>query len=93
MKQKQAVKSANGWELAKIASGSLSCENFNLGPDDINRIEELLKPGFLERMKETHVCVSYDNWSGVFINPLPGFESRRADALIKEIYAFLSETD
>ena len=51
MKQKQVVKSVNGWELATIADGSLSCENINLGSDDIRKIEEILKPGFSEKMK------------------------------------------
>lgn len=91
MKQKQVVKSVNGWELATIADGSLSCENINLGSDDIRKIEEILKPGFSEKMKKYHVYISYDNWSGVYIMHLPGLKSRKGDALIKEIYAFLSE--
>ena len=91
MKQKQVVKSVNGWKLVTNADGSLSCENINLGSDDIRKIEEILKPGFSEKMKKYHVYISYDNWSGVYIMHLPGFKSRKGDALIKEIYAFLSE--
>ena len=93
MKQKQRCKSANGWELFTRADGSLSCENSDLCPDDTDRIEELLKPLFLEKIKELHVHVSYDNWSGVFIDALPGFKSKKADKLIKDIYAFLADTD
>ena len=91
MKQKQVVKSVNGWELVTNADGSLSCENINLGSDDIRKIEEILKPGFSEKMKKYHVYISYDNWSGVYIMHLPGLKSRKGDALIKEIYAFLSK--
>ncbi|MBR3636077.1 MAG: hypothetical protein IKN47_07760 [Lachnospiraceae bacterium] len=84
-------KSPNGWRLSVIANGSLSVNNDSLESDDIDRIEELLRPDFEPRMKEAHVFVSYDNWSGVFIMYLPGFKSKEADELIKEIYAFLKD--
>ena len=35
-------KSRNGWELQEIADRHLSCENFDLLPDDIERVEKLL---------------------------------------------------
>lgn len=61
------AKSNNGWELHTIANGRLSCENFNLMPDDIERIEKKLQPEFESSMKNEHIMISYDNWSGVFI--------------------------
>ena len=82
-------KSPNGWKLSVIANGSLSVNNDSLNSDDIDRIEELLRPDFETRMKKAHVFVSYDCWSGVFIMHLAGSESKKEDELIKEIYSFL----
>jgi len=84
-------KSPNGWRLSVIANGSLSVNNDSLIDDDIERIEELLRPEFEPRMKKEHVFVSYDNWSGVFIMYLADGKSKEADELIKEIYAFLKD--
>ena len=84
-------KSSNGWELKVLADGSLSCDNFNLGCDDIDTVYGMLKKRFEKRMKKAHVHVSYDNWSGVFIMHIPGFQSTKGDDLIREIYAFLSK--
>ncbi len=36
-------KSSNGWELKVLADGSLSCDNFNLGCDDIDTVYCVLK--------------------------------------------------
>ena len=44
-------------------------------------------------MQEYNVFVSYDNWSGVFIMQMPGFEDPKADRLIEDIYAFLKDID
>ena len=84
-------KSSNGWELKVLADGSLSCDNFNLGCDDIDTVYCVLKKQFEKRMKKAHIYVSYDNWSGVFIMHIPGFKSPKGDELIREIYAFLSK--
>ena len=83
-------KSENGWELRIIADGSLSCENPKLGEDDISVVEKMLLPEFGERMK-SHVFVSCDNWSGVFIMHLPGQQNTDSDNLIREIFDWLSE--
>ena len=80
-----------GWELHRIADGNLSCENFSLNCDDIDRIERTLKPVFGERMKKAHIMVSYDNWSGVYIMHMPGTRTKEAERLIGEIYDFLKE--
>lgn len=93
VKPKLMSKSANGWELIRIANGSLSCENSDLDTDDIRRVEEKLKPRFKKAMQEYNVFVSYDNWSGVFIMQMPGFEDPKADRLMEDIYAFLKDTD
>jgi len=86
-------KSSNGWELKVLADGSLSCDNFNLGCDDIDTVYCILKKRFEKKMKKAHVFVSYDNWSGVFIMHIPGFYSPKGDKLIKEIFTFLSNED
>jgi hypothetical protein len=83
-------KSSNGWELVVLAEGSLSCENFNMGCDDIDIVYSMLKKQYEKRMRKFHIHVSYDNWSGVFIMHIPGYKSRKGDALIREIYTFLS---
>lgn len=86
-------KSNNGWELHTITNGRLSCEHFNLMPDDIERIEKILQPEFESSMKNEHIIISYDNWSGVFIMQLPGVETYSSDDVIKKIYDFLSNSD
>ncbi len=86
-------KSENGWELCRIANEHLSCDNFCLKSEDIDRIEQVLQPKFGDRMKKEHVSVSYDNWSGVFIMQMPGFNTDSSDGLISEIYEFLSQND
>jgi hypothetical protein len=86
-------KSSNGWELKVLADGSLSCDNFNLGCDDIDTVYCTLRKQFEKRMKKAHIHVSFDNWSGVFIMHIPGFYSQKGDDLIREIYAFLSNED
>ena len=80
-----------GWELHRIADRSLSCENFSLNCDDIDRIESILKPVFGKRMEKARVLVSYDNWSGVYIMEMPGNKTKEAEMLIKDIYDFLKE--
>ena len=85
-------KNTKGWELHRIADGSLSCENFSLDCDDIDAIESILNPVFGKRLKEAHIMVSYDNWSGVFIMEMPGPKTMEAERLIKEIYDFLKES-
>ncbi len=84
-------KSENGWKLDTIANKHLSCENYNLKPGHIDRIEQILQPEFGDKMKKEHIEVSYDNWSGVFIMQMPGFNTDSSDDVIKEIYEFLSE--
>ena len=83
-------KSSNGWQLFVIADGSLSCENFNLGCDDIDTVDSMLKKQYEKRMREAHVIVSYDNWSGVYIMHDVGYKSQKSDELIREIFTFLS---
>lgn len=82
--------SKNGWKLQEIADGHLSCENFDLSPDDIERIEKLLLPKFGHSMKNESIMVSYDNWSDVFIMQMPGKHTDSSDEVIKNIYEFLS---
>ena len=93
LKPAMISRSANGWKLIRIANGCLSCENSDLDTDDIRRVEEKLKPRYKKAMQEYNVFVSYDNWSGVFIMQMPGFEYPKADRLIEDIYAFLSDID
>ena len=83
-------KSKNGWKLHKIANGHLSCDNFDLSPDDIDRIERMLRPRFGRSMKKENIWVSYDNWSGVFIMQMPGMNTDSSDEVIRKIYGFLS---
>ncbi len=83
-------KSINGWELQEIADGHLACENFDLSPDDIERVEKLLLPKFGHSMKNDGIVVSYDNWSGVFIMQMPGKHTDTSDVVIRNIYEFLS---
>lgn len=87
------AKSNNGWELHTIANGRLSCEHFNLMPDDIERIEKMLQPEFENSMKNEHIMISYDNWSGVFIMQMPSYQTCSSDDVIKKIYTFLSNSD
>lgn len=86
-------KSENGWELDTIANDHLSCDNFYLKPEHIDRIEQMLQLKFGDKMKKEHIMVSYDNWSGVFIMQIPGFNTDSSDNVIKEIYKFLSESN
>lgn len=86
-------KNENGWELCTLANGHLSCDNFNLTADDIDRVEELLRPKYGKIMKKEHIMVSYDNWSGIFIMQMPGCKTDTSDDIINEIYAFLSDPD
>ena len=86
-------KSSKGWELVVLADGSLSCENCNLGCDDIDIVYGILKKQYEKRMRKSHVHISYDNWSGVFIMHIPGYKSRKGDELIREIFTFLSNED
>ena len=83
-------KSENGWELCKIANRHLSCDNFILKPDDIDRVEKCLAPKYGKIMKKEHIMVSYDNWSGIFIMQMPGVKTDFSDNIINEIYDFLS---
>lgn len=87
------AKSNNGWELHTITNGRLSCDNFNLMPDDIERIEKMLQPEFGSSMKNEHIIISYDNWSGVFIMQMSRVETNSSDDVIKKIYDFLSNSD
>lgn len=87
------MKSKNGWQLQTIANGHLSCENFDLVPDDIDRIKQLILPEFGYLMKKEHIMVSYDNSSGIFIMQMPGVDTDSSDNVIKEIYNFLSGSD
>ena len=86
-------KSKNGWELHTIANGHLSCENSNLLPDDIDVIEQILRPKFVDIMKKEDIMVSYDNWSGVFIMQNVGMKTGSSDTVIKEIYEFLANSN
>lgn len=38
------AKSKNGWELHTITNDKLSCDNFNLSSDDIERIKKCFSP-------------------------------------------------
>lgn len=87
------AKSNNGWELHTIANGRLSCEHLNLRPDDIERIEKMLQPEFESLMKNEHIMISYDNWSGVFIMQMSNAQTYSSDNVIKKIYDFLSNSD
>lgn len=86
-------KSKNGWELCTITNDKLSCDNFNLSSDDIDRIKEILQPEFGSSMKKEHIMIGYDNWSGVFIMQMPGVQTNSSDDVIKKIYDFLSRDD
>lgn len=86
-------KNENGWELNRIANGHLSCDNFTLKTDDIDRVEKLLRPKYGEIMEKENIIVNYDNWSGVFIMQMPGFSTDSSDDVINEIYDFLSKSD
>ncbi len=83
-------KASSGWELHKIADGSLSCENFGLSADDIDTIKLLLKPKFEKSMQNLNIMVSFDNWSGVFIMHFPRYHTKSSDILIEKIYDYLS---
>ena len=83
-------KSENGWELCTIANGHLSCDNFDLKVDDIDKVENVLRPKFGEIMKKEHIMVSYDNWSGIFIMQMPGFSTDSSDDIINEIFVYLT---
>ena len=85
-------KSKNGWELCTITNDKLSCDNFNLSSDDIDRIKKILQPEFGSSMKREHIMIGYDNWSGVFIMQMPGVNTHSSDDVIKKIYDFLSKT-
>ncbi len=87
------AKSNNGWELHTIENGRLSCEHFNLTPDDIERIEKILQPEFENSMKNEQIIISYDNWSGVFIMQMSRDKTYSSDDVIKKIYDFLSNSD
>lgn len=87
------AKSSNGWELHTIANGRLSCEHFNLMPDDIERIEKMLQSKFEDSMKNEHIMVSYDNWSGIFIMQMSMVQTYSSDDVIKKIYDFLLNSD
>lgn len=87
------MKSNNGWQLQTIANGHLSCEHFDLVPDDIDRIEQKLLPEFGDLMKKERIIVSYDNSSGIFIMQMPGVNTDSSDNVIKEIYNYLSGSD
>lgn len=86
-------KSKNGWELHTITNDKLSCDNFNLSSNDIDRIKKILQPEFGSSMKKEHIMVGYDNRSGVFIMQIPGFHTHSSDDVIKKIYDFLSKSD
>ena len=86
-------KSHNGWELLTIADGSLSCENYDLLPEHIDRIEKMLRPEFGRSMKKNRIMVDYDNWSGVFIMQMPGIHTKSSDRVIKKIYVYLSASE
>lgn len=86
------AKSNNGWELHTITNDKLSCEHFDLTPDDIERIEKMLKPVFGSLMNKEHIMIGYDNWSGVFIMQMPGIQTNSSDDVIKKIYDFLSNS-
>ena len=45
-------KSENGWKLDTIANKHLSCENYNLKSEHIDRIEQMLQPEFGDKMKK-----------------------------------------
>lgn len=79
------AKSNNGWDLHTIANGRLSCENYNLMPDDIERIEKILQPEFESSMKNENIMISYDNWSGVFIMQMSRSQTYSSDDIIKKI--------
>lgn len=86
-------KSKNGRELHTITNDKMSCDNFNLSSDDIDRVKKLLQPKFGSLMKREHIMVGYDNRSGVFIMQMPGFHTQSSDDVIKKIYDFLSKSD
>lgn len=86
-------KSKNGWELCTISNDHLSCDNFNLSSDDIDRIKQILQPEFGSLMKKEHIMIGYDNWSGVYIMQMPGVKTNSSDDVIKKIYGFLSKSD
>ncbi|MBR1738652.1 MAG: SMI1/KNR4 family protein [Firmicutes bacterium] len=85
--------SKKGWSLWTIGSGHLSCDNSEMRSEDIDRVEEILRPRFGDIMKKKAIMVSYDNWSGVFIMQIPGVKAGKADDTIREIYKFLSNSD
>lgn len=87
------AKSNNGWELHTIKNGRLSCEHFNLTPNDVGRIEKILQLEFENSIKNEHIMISYDNWSGVFIMQMPGAKTYSSDDVIQKIYDFLSNYD
>lgn len=87
------AKSEKGWELHTIANGKLSCENFNLESDSIDRIERIIWQEFGSIIKEENIMVSWDNWSGLFVMQSVGVNSSSSDAVIKEIYNFFANSD
>lgn len=89
------AKSENGWELHTISNGKLSCEKFNLDATttEIERVKSSIRQKFGEIIDEEGILVSWDNWSGIFIMQMPDMNTASSDALIKEIYEFLVETN
>lgn len=89
------AKSENGWQLHTIRNGKLSCEKFNLNATttEIERVKSSIQQKFGKIIDEEGILVSWDNWSGIFIMQMPGMNTASSDALIKEIYEFLVETN
>lgn len=84
----------DGWELTTSANGHLSCDNFNKDSSDIDEIERLLKEKFGNQIKEEHIIISYDCWSGIFIMLNAGFDNyESSDKLISNIYEYLIEME
>lgn len=88
--REKIILNSNNWELIKIANGHLSCENPKLDASSIDEIERNIQNKFGSIIKEEHIIVSYDNWSGVYIMQI-GTNTHSDDILIKKIYDYLRE--
>ena len=84
------------WNLVRISSGHLSCENASLESRDIVKVEEIIEEHFgVGILNRKNILVYWDWCAGVYIMPniLGEASMSKGDKFVKEIYEFLKNSE
>ena len=78
------------WQLVRIASGHLSCDNLAKEARDIDAVEKQIEEKFgAGSLRKNNVHTGWDNWSGLYIMS----DDNSGDYFVKKIYEYFCELE